>query len=685
MFVRLNLKSHQTYLESFRAAVEAKLRSCYDTSYSTLTTRQVAGTLSIINAYPNLAQVKRNPDHLPHYDALAEKISTLEEHLTKLFVLGGYFFTEHTVGGIASRLNQQAKETYGVEFGPKYLIMPKMLTDATKIDGYSDLLDISLGERHMLQFAFCIYKLSKEMGGEHWTNVLNRQKMLIVPNQKDESPILESFQKYGFFGFNPEHVMFATSRFYKGLQIENGILSFNPEIEYVHNHAVVPMQTCMEDVLFTIDKNGQRTIVPRWRYREILASMQDRVSYNVEDLDFLKIPIDYKGLAIAMRFSLEGYRMVMEIMQQRTPPQPGGMLCFDPDLIDPFTKQKGRLVVIEGYQLGPEVNKKLTEALKTIQWLNRNQNHYPFPVESYDVVADGGLPILIDVKKHADGSLGIYNNAPQGDLNFMLRTAYIVRNSSITSLKDIKDIETCLKAMKKQQDDPDDGRKEWKAFVSQFADAGQSFPDIAFTEINKIAPHSPLEIETLLRHPWFTARSEKRYLEQLRSLSEVFKVQGSLVYHARQEGDRVFLQLAPDSKRGQALRYHSRAEEKEIEALDIKNWVFKGNRIWTGHLPEGDFSGILISNRKAGENEGEIVLLVGSYNETLSNERKSFLLEVKLEKVIEYAMTKSREEFDAWKKLQIINEFNKLPWQFLFENSATTIEERIAEEIKKNA
>jgi hypothetical protein len=647
--------------------------------------------------YENLGQVERKPQRdITRYEAVP--FSPLEEHATKLIVHSGKLLSEHTVGGLAKRINDEAKV---VRFGPKFLIRPRDLAREVDASGYDHLLDLTLGERHFFQQAYAFYKLAQEMGGEHWTNVLARQFLSVVDNTAVNRRVAQSFMKYGFFGFDSAQVLFNSSEFYPGLDMEKGKVFIDEEMDEqghlkhsrIHNHGVVPMQACMEDTFFTVDpQTGHRTVVPRWRYKQILGTMQDMISYNVEDLDFFLVPIDYKGIGIAMRFAREGYLMVMELLSQKVhpyDPQPGGMLCFDPKVFNPLTSQMGRLVVIESFRLDlpPEKividedekapNPAYVDQLRSYAWLNRNNNHFLDPLAVTEIVERQGLPVHPEVYiDEKDGALRIGNLTPQGDINLLVPTAYVVRDVPIASLKRRSDIPLTLKRLAAQDGQDGGAFKRWLS--REFATAGVVFPDHPFKTITQLSATIPIDLNTILAHPWFMRRSSPRFQSTLSALSEVFKVDGSLVYRARLEGEQTILQVIADTRRGSGINYPSRAAEQEIPARDIKNLVFREHRVWTGQKAEGDFSYILVANRQPGETEGEVVLLLGKYDETVPKERKSFLLKEKLEKVLEYARSHGLEEAGAEK---MHAEFQELSWQFLFENSASAIEKELEKRV----
>lgn len=676
MATRLNLKSHKTYLQSFRGAVEAKLKAIYEDKFPKITMETLHADQSKILKYPALKQLRQTQNFSLYSSILSEGAPLVQE--AKWLVAEGRLLAEHTIGGMAERLGDNAKT---VKFGYKFFITPEQLAEEINATDFRTLLPIPLGERHMLQAAFSIYNLAREIGADHWTEVLGRLKMLIIPNEETEflEQLLETFKKYDFFGFRPENIMFAPSKFYPGLVLEKGELIPDEDYRRIHNHGIVPMQLGMDGEIFTIDPTGKRHIVPRNIFEEILKGMRNKISYPVEDLDYLTNPIDYKGLAIAMKFASQGYKMVMEIVGQRAfplEPQKGGKFCFDPNLFDEISSQKGKNVIVESFQLGLQDKPSESDpdfALKkmqhdkmlrnAIQLLNRNFNQFPDPFSSYKIVTERGLPVHPEIHKHKDGSLRIYNLTPQGDINHLVPTAYVFRDKGIRSLKGILDIPMTLEEMKRQ-----DTQEGFVSFLSQFSEAGVVSPDYSFSQITRLDSSIPLGLETMLAHPWITKRLEPAKIQTLEALSEVFKVDGSLVYSVKQVGDKVFLQVNQESRRGTGLKYKSRAET-EAEALDFKNTVFKEFRVWTGG--KQDLSYILICNRKEDSEEGEIVLLLGNYNEDISNSRKPVLLAPRLEKVLQYARGKGIKDSDIER---MRDEFQELSWQFLFENSATVIE-----------
>ena len=168
-----------------------------------------------------------------------------------------------------------------------------------------------------------------------------------------------------------------------------------------------------------------------------LQSFTDKISYNIEDLDYLTGSIDFAGLGLALELGQQGYNMVMEVVANNPQkPQKGGMLAWDPEL--------ARDVMVESFQLGDIAN-------ADIHYLNRNFNHYPQPCESWRRVGESGLPLPITVK---DGFL--YFQPVQGDINFLVRTAFFRRRElrPIRSLKSPASLPLALNRMYAQDCQP---------------------------------------------------------------------------------------------------------------------------------------------------------------------------------------------------------------------------------------
>ncbi|KPJ68666.1 hypothetical protein AMJ44_05775 [candidate division WOR-1 bacterium DG_54_3] len=196
----------------------------------------------------------------------------------------------------------------------------------------------------------------------------------------------------------------------------------------------------------------------------------------------------------------------------------------------------------------------------------------------------------------------------------------------------------------------------------------------SFSFLTSLTRKTPLELNAFLYHPWYRQRAGEKELSLLASVAEVAEVVGSLVYQTRIEGNKVKLQIIPNSRRGTGEDYPSRAEKEEIEALDTKRRTVLENTVWIGSKSQGDFSCILVSNHQPGSKQGELVNLLVKYDETFPSEQKLLLLSNKFKMATEYIIGESTEDVNTQK---IEEEFIKLSWQYLFENDATVIKDEI--------
>ena len=393
-----------------------------------------------LSSYDTISSIKKHEADLNIYeniDFLEEprNISILDENcLTDSdyiraykCILEGRLFSEHAAAGEATRLG----------LGTKYLIniarelpverIAKIMTrergsavlpdEVLKKAGChpEKLLPLSLGTRHMLQFSFDIYKLAKTYGYNP-KEVLLRQKMLVVLNEATIDKIIMEFMNNSFFGFNRENVLFMAQKAYNGINLMAAEFIYDKNApERLHNHGQMVMQQTMDDQIFRIDKKGRRTYLASWEFGEILKEMDDKISYNIEDMGYLTGSIDYDSLAFVLKRGEHGCRMIMEVVNNNPESlQKGGMAAFD-SLI-------GRDVMIEAFQLKGIKNHE-------IKYLNKNFNHYPEPYESWSILKEYGLNMHISVKNGY-----IYFQPVQGDINFLVSTEFFRRKA----LKPIK-------------------------------------------------------------------------------------------------------------------------------------------------------------------------------------------------------------------------------------------------------
>jgi hypothetical protein len=381
-----------------------------------------------------------------------DKISTGEAERA---ILEGKFLWEHAAAGEATRLGLGTKyllnlnqfsledvvhhmrqEAYGelkkkgysgVELSKEKRrvngeITKKKVLEIAKGDP-KKTANISLGNRHMLQMAYDVTQIALRHKKDP-KKVLKKQSCLVILNEQTAEEILEEFRSYNFFSLDPKKVLFMIQRSFHGIYIKEGCLFYDQTTERnkrLHNHGQLAMQKVHDNVIFRVDpKNtSKRNFISNTEFEKILSEHHDLLSYNVEDLGYLTCSVDLPSLSLALDLGKKGYNMVMEIVgQNELKPQKGGA-CF-------FDKKIGRVVMIETNQLKDIKN-------EDIKHLNKNFNHYPNPVISYRTMKESGMPISFEVKKafnqNGDETDYIYACPVQGNTNFLVKTAYVMRKN----------------------------------------------------------------------------------------------------------------------------------------------------------------------------------------------------------------------------------------------------------------
>jgi hypothetical protein len=356
-------------------------------------------------------------------------------------ILCGAVLTEHQYAGEATRLG----------LGTKALLTPEELIEGAKSESvpfaeekYTSLATLTLGSRHMAQFAYDLMKLARPAGMEP-SEVLKNQWLLVPINEATQDQVISMFVDNNYYHFDPEQVIFVTQRSFPGMSINRGELSFDHESDKrLYNHGALAMQTGMDNELFLAkpkDSMGgfDKNYISSADYLAILKQMKNKVAFPVEDLRFLGGAIDLQALAMAYEAAVEGYHMVMEVVGQTDPPQKGGFLASDRDLKRP--------VMIESDQGGWLVNEKDKEGLKRIRALNRNFNMFPHPWNAQEALMEFGLPLHLTLKGR-----WLYPQPPQGDQNFLVPTLYFRRENvkQISGLKIPTDIPKTLDAFSAQ-------------------------------------------------------------------------------------------------------------------------------------------------------------------------------------------------------------------------------------------
>jgi hypothetical protein len=405
---QLSLKDNNAYVASCVAIAEEVLLKY-------ISMEDIEKQIDTLNCYAHLSALKPPRDVIFLESVSAEDVVRAQE-----CVLTGRFFAEHAAAGEATRLGLGTK--YLLNIGRDFtdgkiaqLISDEKGTlhtakDVVKEAGCSagDLLPLSLGTRHMLQYSFDIIRLA-QMKGMDPAEVLARQKMLIILNESTQGPILDEFRRCRFFGFQPANVFFMVQHSYHGINRAGERFYYDEKSPLrLHNHGQMAMQESMDHEIFTLTPTGERSYVQSDAFMAILDEMDDKLSYNIEDLGFLLDAIDYQSLGMALSLAAQGYRMMMEIVANNPEnPQRGGMAAYDPLL--------KRNVMIEIFQLKGITGKDIT-------YLNKNFNHYMHPADVWRLIRSHGLNMPVSVKDSL-----IYYQPVQGDINFLVKTAFVQR------------------------------------------------------------------------------------------------------------------------------------------------------------------------------------------------------------------------------------------------------------------
>ncbi|MFZ5452510.1 MAG: hypothetical protein ACOZF2_11685 [Thermodesulfobacteriota bacterium] len=416
----VDLRSREYYIASCVAWAQEKLSRFGSVA-------EVAAQERAINRYPRLEQLGE-----PHLIYLLSEEYFDKVRKAKEAVARGEVLLEHAAAGEGTRLFLGPKYfiNIGRDLGPEQIahllsveagkvVSPESLAPLLECRP-QDLLPLSLGNRHMLQLAFDLAGLARELG-ESPAEVLERQHLLIIIGEEMAAGIEKEFYQWHFYGFRPDRVFFMVQDSFHGLNLKNGRFFYEASSpRRLHNHGQMVMQQTMDRQLFTLPgaQVRKRVYHSQAAVGDWLQGFVDKISYNIEDLDYLTGSLDFHSLGLVLELGEKGFRMVMEVVANNpVKPQKGGMLAWDPAL--------SRDVMIESFQLGDLPN-------QDIAFLNRNFNHFPRPFESWARVRDEGLPMPVAVK---DGFL--YFQPVQGDINFLVPTAFF-RRQEMPAIKNLK-------------------------------------------------------------------------------------------------------------------------------------------------------------------------------------------------------------------------------------------------------
>ena len=336
-----------------------------------------------------VAAQEKELNRYPRLDLLAEprQILVLDEHngppeplaRARAAVARGEILFEHAAAGEGTRLMLGSK--YFLDISKEITVERTahlMSQEAGKLIAPQEvvaqldclphqLLPLSLGARHMLQLAFDLENLARDLG-ESPRQVLGRQHLLVVIGREMLAHVEKDFYQWHFFGFNPAQVYFMVQESFHGLNLNRGDFFYDTDSpRRLHNHGQMVMQQTAPRQLFSLV--GAHPWDARFHSRQEVAhwlqGFADKISYNIEDLDYLTGSLDFHGLGLALTLGDLGYNMVMEVMANNpAKPQKGGMLAWDPEL--------GRDVMIESFQLGDIENRDITVLEPQFQSLSQS-------------------------------------------------------------------------------------------------------------------------------------------------------------------------------------------------------------------------------------------------------------------------------------------------------------------------
>tara|TARA_Y100000310_G_scaffold345575_1_gene466790 strand:+ start:6096 stop:7502 length:1407 start_codon:yes stop_codon:yes gene_type:complete len=427
METRIHVDSLENYKKTSLIFLESALEHHFlNQNLESISKEQIQEKQKVINSYKNLSHLK--PLDVSNVEILDEK--TIDTKKAELCVLKGKFFWEHACAGEATRLGLGTKYLLNCKTFSKSNILglikeeisslnkPRLNEEFSKIQNTmldpADLLSLSLGARHMLQMHYDIKKLAVKHQRDV-QEILGKQKMLIILNKKTAEKIITQFKEHFFFGFNEKNVYFMIQEDFHGIEFCEGKFQYDSsdlENKRLHNHGQMMMQKMHNESIFHFI-NSKKVLISQADYLELLKNCEDMVSFNIEDTGYLTNSIDFSSLAKALELGSKGYNMIMEIVGQNPiRPQKGGAAFFDPII--------NKNVMIESPMLG---NIKPEE----ITFLNKNFNHYPNPFQSMMALRKQSLHMPIKIKKAKNDKTYIYFEPVQGDMNFLVNTAFLMR------------------------------------------------------------------------------------------------------------------------------------------------------------------------------------------------------------------------------------------------------------------
>jgi hypothetical protein len=391
----------------------------------TLSMDRIRKNQTALRAYPGLEQCDPKAVGARIHKITEGSVTKDELKEAERVKLAGEEIVEDAAAGEATRLG----------LGTKYLLTPQRIAEALTLHNLRNpgtiipipvspqsLAPISLGVRHKLQLVYDLTQMasSPQFGPAlNPKEVLKSQFTLTVLNEETELSILRETARLNHFGLRPEQTLFVVQEKGLGMTISEGEVLFDPQSEWrLWNHGDMKLQQTLEGKIFWVRTKSmsgelERVFIKPEEYEDYLSAMRNLISYPIEDIDYLTGSIDLHSLAVSLRLGKQGARMTMEAVAQQDPPQKGGFFTFTP--------QKGEVVCIESDCGGDVVVESDPRTLARIEYLNKNFNSFPNPVEAFRALALLTNFLHLTVKGE-----WLYPQIPQGDQNFNLDTSVIM-------------------------------------------------------------------------------------------------------------------------------------------------------------------------------------------------------------------------------------------------------------------
>ena len=272
------------------------IQSCLDLAHARLadfaSPAEVEKAEDELNKYPRLDQLEEPKD----IEVVEELASEGQIASVKKIILQGGVYWEHTCAGEATRLGLGTKYLLNPALDLSPEVMGRILGEGYELSVEPETLrSMTLGRRHMLQLGWDISRLAEEAGMDP-AQVLARQSMLVIINEASYQAVLEDFLEAGFYGFDRRNIFFMVQKSFYGLNRNGAAWFYDTDSQNrLHNHGQMLLQTAMDNQVFRLDESNRPDSLTWPEYRMVLGEFDDKVSFNIEDLDYLDMSPGLQG------------------------------------------------------------------------------------------------------------------------------------------------------------------------------------------------------------------------------------------------------------------------------------------------------------------------------------------------------------------------------------------------------